>query len=574
VVPPTLNGQLVFSVAVILASFLLSVVFGWAGGVSLSLFSNRIQHAARVNAYRTLQRLDMAFFDEKQTGQLLAVLNDDVRNLRNFLGSSVSSALQLVATLVGIAAILVSMNAALAVVTLVAVPLLAVFTIWFMRTIRPLYRALRSSVGELNARLENNVSGIEVIKASNAEAYESDRVTDASWDYYLRAWGVARLEYLYQPSMDLLAGISFAATFLVGGWWLLFGAPAALVGAGVAPAAGDLTAGEFVTFLFMTQRFVDPLSGVGRLVNSYENARSSAERVFGLLERPPAVDDAPDAVALERDRVRGAVAYENVSFGYRDDRPVLRDVSFRAAPGETVGLVGPTGAGKSTAAKLLLRLYDPDTGRVAVDGRDVRRYTLDSLRGAVGYVSQDVFLFDGTVRENVTYGAFDATDADIETALQTAGALGFVRSLPEGLDTRIGERGVKLSGGQRQRLSIARATLQDPAILVLDEATSAVDTETEAVIQRGLRQLMDGRTSVVIAHRLSTVKDANRIVVLDDGRVAESGTHDELLATDGLYAALWNVQAGDVDSLPASFLQRAADRLDRVDELELEAGDD
>jgi ATP-binding cassette subfamily B protein len=501
-------------------------------------------------------------------------LNDDVRNLRNFLGSSVSSALQLVATLVGIAAILFSMNAALAVVTLLAVPLLAVFTVWFMRTIRPLYRALRSSVGSLNARLENNVSGIEVIKASNAEAYETDRVTDASWDYYLRAWGVARLEYLYQPSMDLLAGVSFAATFLVGGWWLLFGAPTQLVAAGLAPAAGDLTAGEFVTFLFMTQRFVDPLSGVGRLVNSYENARSSAERVFGLLERPPTVGDAPDAVTLPRDGVRGTVAYEDVSFAYRDGRPVLQDVSFSAAPGETVGLVGPTGAGKSTAAKLLLRLYDPDAGRVAVDGRDVREYTLDSLRSAVGYVSQDVYLFDGTVRENVTYGAFDATDDEIERALTTAGAAGFVRALPEGLDTRIGERGVKLSGGQRQRLSIARATLQDPAILVLDEATSAVDTETEAVIQRGLRALMAGRTSLVIAHRLSTVKDADTIVVLDQGRVAEAGTHQELLDREGLYAALWNVQAGEVAALPDAFLDRAAARLDRVELADPDAADD
>jgi ATP-binding cassette subfamily B protein len=573
-IPATLEGQLVLSVGVILASFAFAVLFGWAGGVSLSLFSNRVQHAVRVDAYEALQRLDMAFFDEKQTGQLLAVLNDDVRNLRNFLGSSVSSALQLVATLVGIAAILFSMNAALAVVTLLAVPLLAVFTVWFMRTIRPLYRALRSSVGSLNARLENNVSGIEVIKASNAEAYETDRVTDASWDYYLRAWGVARLEYLYQPSMDLLAGVSFAATFLVGGWWLLFGAPTQLVAAGLAPAAGDLTAGEFVTFLFMTQRFVDPLSGVGRLVNSYENARSSAERVFGLLERPPAVGDAPDAVAIPRDRVRGAVAYEDVSFGYRDGRPVLRRVSFAAAPGETIGLVGPTGAGKSTAAKLLLRLYDPDAGRVTVDGRDVREYTLDSLRTAVGYVSQDVYLFDGTVRENVTYGAFDATDDEIERALTTAGAAGFVRALPEGLDTRIGERGVKLSGGQRQRLSIARATLQDPAILVLDEATSAVDTETEAVIQRGLRALMAGRTSLVIAHRLSTVKDADTIVVLDEGRVVESGPHRELLDREGLYAALWNVQAGEVASLPDGFLDRAADRLDRVELADPDAADD
>jgi ATP-binding cassette subfamily B protein len=535
--PATTVGQLWLSVGLILGAAALGVLFGWTQGVSLSLFSNRVQHSVRTDSYRRMQGLDMAFFDDKQTGQVMSVLNNDVRNLRTFLNGTVSGAIQLVVTVFGIAAILVYLNWQLALVTLVAVPLLTVFTLWFMRTIRPLYRALRRSVGGLNTRLENNLGGMEVIKTANTADYEDERVADASWDYYLRTWAVARLEYLYQPGMDLLAGVAFAATFLVGGYWLVAGPPLFF--------SGDLLVGEFVTFLFMTQRFVDPLAGTGRIVNAYENARASGERVFGLMDLP--VEVTPGGVEL--DRAAGRVEYQDVGFAYVEGRPVLEDVSFVAEPGATVAFVGPTGAGKSTAAKLLLRLYDVTEGAVRVDGHDVRELAPESLREQVGYVSQDVFLFDGTVRENVAYGSFEATDAEVEAAARAAEAHGFIAELPEGYDTRIGERGVKLSGGQRQRLSIARAMLRDPAILVLDEATSAVDTETELYIQRALERLTADRTTFVIAHRLSTIRDADRILVLENGRVTERGTHEELLSVGGLYATLWRVQSGDVRGL-------------------------
>jgi len=395
----------------------------------MALFSNRVQHAVRVSAYTAMQRLDMAFFDDKQTGQVMSILNNDVRNLRSFLDSTVGGAIQLVVTILGIAGVLFWLNAQLALVTLVAIPLLAGFTVWFAREIRSRYRALRESVGELNTRLENNLSGIEVIKAAATESYEEARVEEASQDYLDRSLSVVRLDYFYNPTMDLIAGLSFAATFAVGGYWLLVGTPPYFT--------GDLLVGEFVTFLFLTQRFVDPLAGIGRIVNSYENARASGERVFGLTRRPVTVAEPDDPVPLSP--VSGHLAFENVSFGYRPENPVLHDISFDAEPGETVALVGPTGAGKSTLAKLVLRLYDVQSGRVTVDGVDVRDASLSDLRRAVGYVSQDVYLFDGTVRENLLYGTFDATEAEMLAAARDAEVDTFARDLPDGYDTRIVE---------------------------------------------------------------------------------------------------------------------------------------
>ncbi|KTG09556.1 multidrug ABC transporter ATP-binding protein [Haloprofundus marisrubri] len=546
--PSTPEGQLWLSLGLIVGASILTVGLSWAQGVSLSLYSNRVQHAIRTDTYATMQRLDTSFFDDKQTGEVMSILNSDVRNLREFLGSTLSGAVQLVVSAVGIGAVLFWLNAQLAAVTLVAMPVLVVFTVAFMRTIRPRYRALRASVGDLNTRLENNLSGIEVIKTSNTEVYEDGRIEDASWDYYLKTWAVAKLEYFYQPGMELAANVAFAATFAIGGYWLVTESPG-FIGGGEA-----LRVGEFVTFLFMTQRFVDPLAGAGRIVNSYENARASGERIFGLTDLPVTVVDGENAVDLGH--VEGRIEYDDVSFAYEEGRPVLTDVSFVAEPGETVALVGPTGAGKSTAAKLLLRLYDITDGSVRLDGVDVREATLDSLRRAVGYVSQDVYLFDGTVRENLVYGAFDATESEMVAAAKAAEAHEFVTELPDGYDTRIGERGIKLSGGQRQRLSIARAMLQDPDVLVLDEATSAVDTETELLIQRALTRLTEDRTTLVIAHRLSTIRRADRILVLEGGRVVERGTHDELVDSGGLYATLWGVQAGEFDQLDEAAVAR------------------
>ncbi|MFB6204963.1 MAG: ABC transporter ATP-binding protein [Haloglomus sp.] len=562
--PRTQAAALEFSVVAVGGAFVATALATWVYGVAANEFAHGVMHEVRVDCFETLSGLDMSFFDDKQTGEVLSILSSDTENLELFLDDALVSSVRLGAMVLGIAVVLLLEQPYLAVVTLVAVPAMVIFTRWFMRAAEPRYAARRSSVANLNTRIENAVAGVELTKATASEPYETDRVRGASRRLFDDTMHMLRLSYFYRPGMELLAGLSFALTFAVGGYWLLVGPPVA--------GAGTLQVGTFVTFLLLTQRFVSPLAEVSDIVDRYENAKASSERVFGLMDIPPAVTDAEDAVDL--DDVAGRVAYEDVTFAYpegpsevdaadgehagrdattdggkggsdADEGPVIEDVSFAAAPGETVALVGPTGAGKSTLAKLLLRLYDVTEGAVRVDGHDVRAVTRESLRDAVGYVGQDAFLFDGTVAENVRYGRFDASREAVREACRAAEAHAFIADLPDGYETRVGERGVKLSGGQRQRIAIARAMLRDPAILVLDEATSAVDTATEARIQRSLDRLSEDRTTLAIAHRLSTVTDADQILVVEDGRVVERGTHEELKDGDGLYAALWAVQAGE-----------------------------
>jgi ATP-binding cassette subfamily B protein len=545
--PTTDAGAFTLSVVLVAGAFVATAVFTWVYGVAANEFAHGVMHAVRVDCFEKMSRLDMAFFDDKQTGEVMSILSSDTENLELFLDNALTNSVRLGAMLVGIGVVLFLENAYLAAVTLVVSPVMVGFTYWFMQRAEPLYAARRSAVGKLNTRLENAISGVELTKTTASEPYEVGRVRDSSKRLFDDTMAMLRLSYVYRPGMELLAGVSFTLTFLVGGYWLFVGAPPG--------ATGELGTGTFVTFLFLSQRFATPLAEVSNIVDQYENAKASSERVFGLMDIPVAVADREDAVDL--DDVDGRVAYDDVRFAYEDET-VIDGVSFTAAPGETVALVGPTGAGKSTLLKLLLRLYDVREGTIRVDGQDVRDVTLDSLREHVGYVGQDTFLFDGTIAENIRYGDFDAPDEAVVAAAKAAEAHAFISTLPEGYDTRVGERGVKLSGGQRQRVAIARVVLQDPEILVLDEATSAVDTETEYLIQRSLDALAEDRTTFAIAHRLSTVKGADEILVVEDGQVTERGSHAELLDAGGLYADLWAVQVGDLDSLPEGFRERVA----------------
>jgi len=549
VIPAGAEAQFWFSVTLIGGSFLVTAAFTWLYGVVGNEFAHGVMYAVRSDSFEKLLRLDMAFFDDKQTGEVMAILDNDAANLERFLDDALMNSLRLVVMVAGIAAVLFKLHAQLALVTLVAVPVMVGFTWWFMRAIAPRYRRRQESVADFNTRIENGISGVELAKTTASESHEVDRVDDAAHDLYRRVMSVLRLSYFYRPGMELLAGVAFTATFLVGGYSLMTGATPLFL-------TDPVEIGTFVTFVFMTQRIVAPLAEVSNIVDQTQNAKASAERVFGLSDIPVHLHDPEDAVELTDPD--GRVEYDGVTFGYDsaltadgEAETVIDGVSIDAEPGETVALVGPTGAGKSTLVKLLMRLYDVTDGAVRVDDRDVREYELASLRRQVGYVSQDTFLFDGTIAENIRYGRFDADHEAVVEAATAAEAHEFIAELPDGYDTEVGERGVKLSGGQRQRIALARVFLQDPAVLVLDEATSAVDTETERRIQRALDRLATDRTTFTVAHRLSTVTGADTIVVLEDGAVVERGSHDELLAEDGHYARLWRAQVGDVGTVEA-----------------------
>jgi len=551
--------QFTLVIVLITVSFVVGAGFHWLRNWGFNSFAQDIQHDVRTDTYDTMQQLDMGFFADKQTGELMSILSNDVNQLERFLNDGLNSAFRLAVMVVAIAAYLVYLNPQLAVVALSPVPLIAVFTYIFVKTIQPKYAAVRSSVGDVNSRLENNLGGIQVIKSSNTEEFESGRVDDVSRDYYETNWGAITIRIRFFPGLQLISGAGFILTFLVGGLWVFSGS-------GPGPFTGTLSTGEFVVFILFTQQLVWPMAQFGQIINMYQRAEASAERIFGLMDETESLEDDSGTDDLVVDE--GRVAYDDVSFSYDEENPVLEDLDFTVEGGDTLALVGPTGAGKSTVLKLLLRLYDPDTGTIRIDGQDISAVDRRSLRQAIGYVGQEPYLFYGTIRDNIAYGSFDATDADIRAAAEAAEAHDFIENLPDGYETMVGERGVKLSGGQRQRIAIARAILEDPAILVLDEATSDVDTETEMLIQRSLDELTTNRTTFAIAHRLSTIKDADRIVVLEDGRIVERGSHDELLDADGLYAHLWGVQAGEIDSLPQAFIDRASRRQARTEAAE------
>ena len=559
IIPETRGGQFWFSAALVAGAFLLSSTFSWIKGRGLNVFAQRVQHEVRTDTYAAMQRLDLDFFADKQTGELMSILNNDVNRLEQFLNGGLNIATQLVVTVGGIAVVLLYLNLQLGVIALVTVPVIGLFTHLFVQRIQPLYAEVRSTVGRMNSRLENNLAGIDVIKVSNTENFEAERVTDSSREYYDTNMEAVRTRIKFFPGLQLTAGVGFVLTFVVGGIWVFSGPPGFL--------SGSLSVGTFVTFVFLGQRLVWPMAQFGQLINLYQRAEASAERVFGLMDEPSHLASDEDVPDLEL--TRGRVEYDDVSFSYdgeADDEPVIEGIDFTVDAGETLALVGPTGAGKSTVLKLLPRLYDVsestdsdgsspectegdggDSGAVRIDGQDTREVDPGSLRRAIGYVGQETFLFFGSVADNIRYGSFDADREDVIEAAKAARAHEFITDLEDGYDTDVGERGVKLSGGQRQRIGIARVLLQDPEILILDEATGDVDTETELRIQEQLDRLAADRTVLAIAHRLSTIKDADEILVLEDGRIVERGTHDDLVDEDGLYAKLWGVQAGQIE---------------------------
>ncbi len=489
----------------------------------------------RVALYRHLQRMSLHYYEDKQTGQLMSRVVNDSDLLEKLIAHAVPDVLVNVLTLVGVSTMLLTMNAQLTLLTLVPIPLIILAMRGFAKYVRPAFRERQAELGELNAILQDNLSGIREIKTFTRERTESDRIGVRIENYKRSLLHALRLLATFEPFVHFASALGVVVVIYFGGRLAL---------------GGELPIEDLVAFFLYLELFYQPVRHLSHAWEAIQEALAGAERVSELLTEEPDIVDQPNAIEYPG-RARGKIIFDNVSFSYLTDQPVLRNINLKIPAASVVALVGPTGVGKSTLASLVPRFYDVNKGRISLDGQDIRELTIESLRRQISIVLQDVFLFHGTVRENILFGRPGAADEEMKEAARVANAVEFIDKLPDGYDTVIGERGVKLSGGQKQRLAIARAVLKDAPILILDEATSSVDTETELLIQQALERLMEGRTTLMIAHRLSTIRNADQIVVLQDEGIAEQGSHDELMAVDGIYRHLNLVQSRLNEEEPA-----------------------
>ena len=486
-----------------------------------------MQHELRLEAYSHLQQLEMGFFEASSSGRLLAILNDDINQLERFLDHGANEILQLITTVLAVGGAMVWLSPTVAGVSFIPIPLILWGSLSFQKRLQPRYREVRERAGDLASRLANNLGGMLTIKSYAAEPWENQRLAEQSQAYRQSNARAIRFSAAFIPLIRFAILFAFLAILVIGG---------------LQAWRGSIAVGTYSFLVFITQRLLWPLTSLGRTLDDYQRAMASSQRVLDLIDTPIAIPSGDRPLPLSR--VRGELRFRNVNFAYNDRAPLLRQFNLEVPAGSTVGIVGATGSGKSTIVKLLLRLYEIQGGEILLDGQPIHQLQLADLRRAIGLVSQEVFLFHGTVAENIAYGSFEATRGAIARAADLAEASRFIEALPQGYDTVVGERGQRLSGGQRQRIALARAILKNPPVLILDEATAAVDNETEAAIQRSLDQITAERTTLVIAHRLSTVRHADQIVVMDQGRIVESGSHEQLIARGGAYVNLWRVQAG------------------------------
>lgn len=525
---PDTRTQLIVLAIITFLIWLLESLFEYLHSIVWRNLAQSIQHELRIDTYRHVQDLELAYYEDRSTGGLMAILNDDVNQLERFLDAGANDILQVGTTVVLVGAMFFGLAPSVAWMSFLPVPFILWGSVRFQRKIAPRYATVRNQAGMVNAQLANNLAGIATIKSFTAEDREVERIRQESALYQEANRRAITLSSAFSPLIRVVILTGFTATLLAGGFLAL---------------DGNLAVGAYSVMVFLTQRLLWPLTRLGQTFDLYQRAMASTNRILDLLDTVPGMRDGP--VALSRSDVEGHVVLDGVSFAYQPGFPIIFDLDIDIPAGSTTAIVGATGAGKTTLIKLLLRFYDVTGGSLRLDGQNLRDFRLADLRRAIGLVSQDVYLFHGTVRENIAYSRPEARMEEIVAAAQVAEAHDFILDLPNGYETIVGERGQKLSGGQRQRVSIARAVLDDPPILVLDEATSSVDNETEAAIQRSLERITRDRTTIVIAHRLSTIRHADRIYVLDQGRLAEHGNHDDLLDREGLYAGLWKVQTGD-----------------------------
>lgn len=518
-------GLLIFSCFAMLAFFQGISDYCWQS------LGYKVQHDLRMDATKNLVKMEVSYYDLRQTGALMSILSSDVNQLEDVISDSSTSIIRLIITTCTAFVILFLMSWKL--VLILFGPLLLVFPLvwWFSTRVQRKYRKQRESTGDINSILENLISGISVVQAYNAQKYEVNRVNKESETYRDQAVGASAVRNRFIPGLYAVAGIAFGVLVTAGGYLV---------------ANGEISVGNFVTFLLISTRMTFPLFIFGMLLNQLQRGEAAARRVFAITDLEPSIVDNPNSIEL--DEGISTIEFKNVHFTYpKTETAVLNGISFKLKCGDFLGIMGHTGAGKSTILKLVLRFYEPNKGEILINGEDIQTYTLESIRNQLGFVSQDPFLFYGTIKDNVVY-ARDSSDEDVKRALDLAGATDFVNQQEDGLDTKVGGRGVKLSGGQKARISLARALLKNPSLLILDEASSALDAETEKRIQQNLLDSGSGRTTVAVAHRLSTIRNANEILSLVDGIVVERGTHSELVESNGVYQSQWQIQTGELDN--------------------------
>ena len=509
----------------IVITFLVRGIFYYGQSYLVSYIGERVIIDVREVMFKKFQRLPMAYFDKHQTGETMSYITNDVNAIQSALVSQLIEMVTEGSILIGSLVMMVYLDWKLSLLTLVVIPLVGQAMKIFGRKLKRNGTVIQERMADITSLLQESVSSVRVVKTFVREDYEIGRFQKQNLLNFQAAMKNVQLTSLLTPTVEFLAAVSVTFIVWFGGYEVL---------------NGDLTAGALIAFLTYAVNLANPVKRLSRVYGNMQKAMAAVDRVFEVIDLPEPLADKPEAKALPE--VQGHVVVDHVSFGYKPGQLALEDVTLEAKPGQMIAFVGPSGAGKSTIANLLPRFYEINSGSISIDGHDIRDVTIKSLREQIGIVPQETMLFSTTVRENIRYGRLDATDEEVEEAARAANADGFIRDLPQGYDTPIGERGLNLSGGQRQRMAIARAILKNPRILILDEATSALDTESEKVVQAALDKLMVGRTSFVIAHRLSTILNADQIYVIDNGRIKERGTHDELLAKDGLYSYLYNIQ--------------------------------
>jgi len=507
--------------AVLVGAYLLRAGFRWVALAISHVAAWNFVGEMTAKVYSKLQRLSMNYYQDKQTGQLMSRMINDTRQTEVLIAHALPDLISNVIVILGVAVLIFTINPVLAAITLIPVPIVFWVGTFFSKKVAPLFRINQEVLGDLNAVSQDNLSGMKEIQAFGQENRELDKMLSLCRHYSDVNIRANYANALFHPGIEFLTSLGTVIVVGIGGYLAM---------------NGNMSVPDIVGFLMYLGIFYQPLAILSRLFEDVQVSGASAVRIFEILDAESDIKEKPDAISLEK--CRGKVAFENVSFCYNEDEPVLSDISFTADSGEMIAIVGPTGVGKTTIVSLMERFYDPQSGSVKIDGINIKDLTIESLRSQISMVLQDVFLFHGTIAQNIAYSVKNATREQIEEAAKTACADEFIRQLPNGYDTLIGERGIRLSGGQKQRLSIARAVLRDTPILILDEATSSVDMETEHQIQRAIENLAGSRTVIVIAHRLSTIISANQILVLDKGSIIEKGSYDELISQNGVFARL------------------------------------